>query len=179
MSMVINRRHIILAALVVALGLAIFLNYKLSDGGITTTAKNTKGNLGDTSYVTNQKVSSTKSDAFATARLTRSQDKDEAEQVWKSVTSTSSSTKQERAEAYNAISQIANNITTEGQIETLVKAKGFAECVCIIDKNGSCSVVVKSKTSSGLSASDSAQIFDIVIRETKLAKTSINIVPSN
>lgn len=179
MSMVINRKHIILASLVVALGLAIFLNYRFSnDNGIATSAKTTTSNLGDAAYVANQNVSSTKSDFFATARLTRSQNRDQAEQLIKTVTTSSSVTTAERQKATETINQIAKDINTEGQIETLIKAKGFSECVCMIT-DGTASVVVKPKTSNSLSANDTAQIYDIVLTQTKFAKTSIKIIPQN
>jgi stage III sporulation protein AH len=174
MSMVIGRKHIVLASLVVALAVAIFLNYKFSNGSITTSANN----LGDATYVANQSVSATKSDFFATARLQRSQNRDTAEQLLKTVTGSSSATAAERKTANDNVNQIAKDINTEGQIETLIKAKGFAECVCLIN-DGTASIVVKPKTSNSLSANDSAQILDIVIGQTKFAKTSIKIIPQN
>lgn len=178
MSMIINRKHIILAALVVALGLAIYLNYRLSQpGNVSAGTSATKGNLGDTTYVS-KNVKNTKSDFFASARLTRSQNRDQAEQVLKSVTGSSSATSEERKKANDTINQIAKDINTEGQIETLIKAKGFSECVCLIN-DGTASVVVKPKTSTSLSANDTAQILDIVIGQTKFSKNSIKIIPQN
>ncbi len=170
MSMVIGRRHIILASLVAALALAIFLNYKFSAP---------TGNLGDATYVTNQNVSSTStSDFFANARLTRSQNRDTAEDALKTVNTSSSATADQRKKANDTMIQLAKDINTEGQIETLVKAKGFSECVCMIN-NGTASVAVKPKTSNSLSANDTAQIYDIVIKQTNFAKTAINIIPQN
>lgn len=179
MSMVLGRRHIILASLVVALALAIFLNYKFSGTGLATSANTTTSNLGDAAYVSNQNVSSTnKSDFFATARLTREQNRDTAEQMLKTVTANAQATAAERQKAMDTIDQMAQDVKTEGDIETAVEAKGFPECVCMID-DGACSVIVKPKTSTSLSANDSAQIYDIVISKTKLAQTSITIIPQN
>lgn len=178
MSMVINRRHIILAALVVALAAAIFINYRLSQNDIIATNAKAGSNLGDTAYVDNQNVSGTSTDFFATARLTRSQNRDTAEELLKKVTSNSSATASERSTATKNINQIAKDINTEGQIETLIKAKGFPDCVCLIN-DGSASVVVKPKTSTTLSANDTAQIYDIVISETDISKTAIKIIPEN
>jgi hypothetical protein len=177
--MVINRRHIILASLVVALGLAIFLNYKFSDGTVATSAANSKGNLGDAAYVDNQNVSSAKSDIFATWRLTRSQTRDEIEQQMNSVTSNKAATSAEKQQAINEVIQLGKNIDAESQIETEIKAKGFAECVCLINSNGRASVIVKAKTASGLTSIDSAQIYDIVESDTKFAKDAITITQSD
>lgn len=174
MSMVIGKRHIVLASLVVALAVAIFLNYRFSDASVATSANS----LGNAAYVSNQNVSTSGSDFFATARLTRSQNRDTAEEVLKNVTGSSSATASERKTANDTINQIAKDINTEGQVETLIKAKGFPKCVCLIN-DGTASVVVKPKTKSTLSANDSAQILDIVITQTKFAKTSIKIIPQN
>lgn len=172
MSMVIGKKHIILASLVVALAVAIFLNYRFSDSSIATSA-----NL-DSSSSSSQSASASDTNFFATARLTRSQNRDTAEEVLKNVTGSSSATAQERKTANDTINQIAKDINTEGQIETLIKAKGFSECVCLINDK-TASIVVKPKTSNTLSANDTAQIFDIVISQTKFSKTSIKIIPQN
>lgn len=179
MSMVINRRHIILASLVVALGLAIFLNYKFSDNAVMTSTKGGKSNLGDASYVDNQNVSSAKSDIYATWRLTREQNRDEIQQIMNRVSTNKAATPTQKKEAVNDVIQMGKNIQTESQVETEVKAKGFAECVCLIDSNGKVSVVVKPKSATGLNASDSAQIFDIVESETKATKDAIKIIQGN
>lgn len=179
MSMVIGRRHIILATLVVALAAAIFLNWKFSQpSNLIARANAATSNLGDAVSVDNQSISGTSTDFFAEARLSRSQGRDDAEQLLKTVTANSSATSAERTQANNTINQIAKDITTETQIETLIKAKGFNECVCLIN-DGSASVVVKPKTSDSLSANDSAQIYDIVLSETKFPKTSIKIIQEN
>lgn len=177
MSMVIGRRHIILAALVVALAAAIFLNWKFSQPSDMTASAKAGSNLGDAALVGNQDVK-TSSDFFATARLTRSQNRDQAEQTLKSEISNSSATSSDRSKASDTINQIAKDINTEGQVETLVKAKGFSDCVCLIN-NGSASIVVKPKTGTTLSANESAQIYDIAISQTKFAKSAIKIIPEN
>lgn len=173
MSMVINRRHIILASLVVALGLAMFLNYKLSANNV---AKSANAAVSASVSGSNTAVSGT--NFFASARLTRSQNRDTAEDVLKNVTESSSATAEERKTATATINQLAKDINTEGQIETLIKAKGFPECVCLINNN-TASVVVKPKTSNSLSANDTAQILDIVIAQTKFSKTNVKIIPQN
>jgi stage III sporulation protein AH len=177
--MIIGRRHIILAALVVALAAAIFLNYKFSQpNDMVADTKTGTTSIGETAQVGTQSVKGTSSDFFATARLTRSQNRDQAEQLLKSVADDSSATTSDRSKSTDTLNQIAKDITTEGQIETLIKAKGFPDCVCIIS-DGSASVVVKPKTSTTLSANDTAQIYDIVLTQTKFAKTSIKIIPEN
>ena len=57
-------------------------------------------------------------------------------------------------------------------IETLVKAKGFEECVAVISEE-KCSVIVKSE---GLMDDQVAQILDIVITESDLSPENITII---
>lgn len=172
--MVINRRHIILASLVVALGLAVFLNYKLSANKI----QEADPTLSSSAITTAASGEEQESNFFAEARLTRTQNRDSAEETYKTVTESTTATAEEKKIATDSINQLAKDITTEGQIETLIKAKGFSECVCLINQN-SASVVVKPKTEGSLSENDAAQIYDIVIGQTKFERTNIKIIPQN
>jgi stage III sporulation protein AH len=178
MCIVINRRHIIVASLVVVLAVAIFLNWKFSQPNNMVASANASTNLGDAVGVDTQNVSGISTDFFAEARLSRSQVQDEAEETLKTVTSNSAATDAERAQAFTNVNQIAKDIITENQIETLIKAKGFTECVCLIN-DGSASIVVKPKTDNSLSANDVAQIDDIVISETKFSANNIKIISEN
>lgn len=178
MRTVINRRHIIVASLVVVLAVAIFLNRKFSQPNNMVASANASANLGDAVSVDTQNVSGTSTDFFAAARLNRSQARDSAEELIKNITSNRSATSSERAWANDTINQIPKDIKTETQIETLIKAKGFTECVCLIN-DGSASIVVKPKTDNSLSANDVVQIDDIVISETKFDTNNIKIIPEN
>lgn len=174
MSMIIGRKQIILAALVLALGTAIFLNWRFSGDGINfANVFNNSSALGDASYVANTNGNS----VFATARLTRQQSRDEAENTIKTLMENSAATAADKQAAQTQISAIAQNITTEGTIESLIKAKGFSDCVAFIN-NGTVNVVVKPKSGSALSDSEVAQVQDIVIQQTKIPSNNIQIIPA-
>ena len=177
MSMIIGRKQIILAALVLALGTAIFLNWKFSGTNALSGVFNASSTLGETSYVGNTNVTASGDSYFATARLTRQQDRDEAVNLLKAQTTNASATAADKKSAETAIEAIASNINTEGQIESLIRAKGFGDCVAYIS-NGGISVVVMPKTGKTLTDSDVAQIDDIVIQQTKLSLNNIKIIPS-
>ena len=182
MSMIIGRRQVILAALVLALGTAIFLNWKFSGNGFNVAGVfNTSSALGDASYVANQKVSTTSSTGtyFAQERLARQQAQDTAEEAVKSMTSSISSNSQVAQQAQAAIQSLVNTINTETTIEGLIKAKGFSDCVAFLNTStNSINVVVKPKSGDTLSASDAAQIMDIVKGQTNLSVNNIHIIPS-
>lgn len=76
--------------------------------------------------------------------------------------------------AQTAMAQIASNAVTESQIESLVMAKGFVDCIAIIGDSGVNVIVVPEKE--GLLSSDVAKITDIVISETGCSATDIKVV---
>ena len=77
-----------------------------------------------------------------------------------------------RAEAQAKISAIATDIQNEANIETLVKAKGFEECVAVIG-DGTVSVIVKAES---LQAKETAQILSIVYETTGIAPENVSII---
>lgn len=173
MSMVINRRHIILATLVVALAAAIFIDYKLS--GSPTGAAKAGSTLGQTVSVSAQ---ASATDYFAQQRLQRTKTQDMATSVLKQISSSSAATATQKTSAVNEAALLAKNLNTEFTVESLIEAKGFTDCICLINDNNA-NVVVKPKSATGLSAADSAQIYDIVLSQTKFAKSNIEITPKN
>ena len=80
-------------------------------------------------------------------------------------------------EAGTAIQTLATYTVSEAQIENLVTAKGYADCVAFIGDN-SVSVVVAS-TGEGLSDADVAKITEIVTGETGYAASQIKIIEAD
>ena len=70
------------------------------------------------------------------------------------------------------ISKIAANIQNEANIETLVKAGGFLDCVAVISGD-SVSVIVSEEE---FLAADAAKIFTIVYETTGLEAENISII---
>ena len=77
-----------------------------------------------------------------------------------------------KAEAAAKISKIAVDMQNEANIETLVKAKGFEECVAVITDD-SVSVIVKADE---LMANQAAQILAIVYETTGISTENISII---
>ena len=157
---------------VVLIGAAVYVNYKLfydpvssigygdnnmenQFGGSATTG----GNAEEENY-------------FTATALNRQQSRDEAIDVLKLVSESSESSEEARAEATAKISQIAVDIQNEQNIETLVKAKGFEECVAIISEN-SVSVIVGADE---LQAAEAAQILAIVYETTGINPENVSII---
>ena len=79
-------------------------------------------------------------------------------------------------EAAQTIQTLAAYALSEAQIENLVTAKGYADCVAFMGED-SISVVVSD--SDGLDAADVAKISDIVMGETEYTADQIKILEAN
>ena len=80
-------------------------------------------------------------------------------------------------EANQTIQTLAGYSVLESQIENLVIAKGYADCVAFMGENG-ISVVV-SAAEDGLQTEDVAKITDIVLSETEYTADQIKIMEAN
>ena len=67
--------------------------------------------------------------------------------------------------------QVSAQIESENKIETLVKAKGFTECLAYVD-DGSARVIVQTD---GLTAETANQIKNIIVEETGLSADCISV----
>ena len=86
-------------------------------------------------------------------------------------------TRQQASEAAKSIETLASYTLSEAQIENMVTAKGYEDCVVFMSEDG-VSVVV-STGEEGLQTEDIARITDIVKQETGLSAESIKIMEVN
>ena len=111
---------------------------------------------------------------FDAARLNRQQARDSALAILQEAAADTNATETMKAETGEAIQTLADYTVSEAQIENLVTAKGYADCVAFIS-DGSVSVVV-SATEEGLTDADVARITEIVTEETGLEASAITII---
>jgi len=111
---------------------------------------------------------------FDAARLNRQQARDSALSILQEAAADTNATETMKAETGEAIQTLADYTVSEAQIENLVTAKGYADCVAFIS-DGSVSVVV-SATEEGLTDADVARITEIVTEETGLEASAITII---
>ncbi len=187
-----GKRQLVLAALVVALGAAVYINWQFTDNKdlIATNTVTSTRELGEATYVnnipstssvssdSNSQVSNTESksqaqDYFTQARLTRKQAREEAVDTLKDLLEGAKSSEQAKSESIAQAALIAKNIEQEANIENLIKAKGFNDCVAFI-QNGECSVAVSCKD--GLLESEAVIIKDIVSGQSGISYDKIKIV---
>lgn len=172
------KRNLIVMGSVLLIGGAVWLNWALftnaesqdydpsyytsgqpQNGGGASDSAGNADNTGDDSY-------------FAMAQIDRSRARDEAMEVLNQITASTDATEEARSEAYAAIEQMALDIENEANVETLMKAKGFEECVAVISDNAA-TVIVRSD---GLMPSDIAQITEIVYEQASIEPANITII---
>lgn len=173
LNVLIGKRQLILAGLVVVLGVAVYLNWEFSqkDLKLETDGTQSEKNYGETRPA-EVKVTETDSSYFAQARLNRQKKRDEALDSVQTMLDDNALSEAQKATLTTKAAQMAELARCESSIEELVKAKGFTECVAFVDED-SASVVVDS---SGLTDTQAAQIFAIVVEKTKINSENINIV---
>ncbi len=109
---------------------------------------------------------------FASVQISRQQARDEALEVLQLVIDSDSAIASAKAEAIADVSRIADEIAAEANIETLIKAKGFEECVAVIN-DGKANIVVK--TDSPLMQNEVAQILEIVVDQSGISPEYVTI----
>lgn len=119
----------------------------------------------------------TSSGYFASARLNRQQARDSALSLLQQAAGDEKADQASVDQANQAIQTMAANTLAEAQIENLVTAKGYGDCVAFLSDN-SISVVV-SASENGLTDTDTARISEIVMGETGLKASQIKIIQAS
>lgn len=127
----------------------------------------------DTSSDNNSSNSGNKKaeDYFAQAKLNRQKAQDDAVEMVKDILEDATASETAKSEAVAQASKIANIIQQQSNVESLIKAKGFSDCLVFI-QNSECSVVV-----SGVSLDDTLAITikDIVTGQTGISADKVKI----
>lgn len=162
---------VVLIATAVAVNVAIFAKDE-DDGfdydqsaGMNADTQNPQQNQNDTDV-------SASDSYFSSVQVSRQRTRDEAIEVLQSVVDNTSSTETAKNEALAEINKLATIMASEANIETLIMAKGFEECVAVLS-NQDARIVVKSE---GLTAAQISQINEIVYSEAGISPLNITII---
>lgn len=158
--MKIQKRHIVLASLVLALGAAVYLNWQFSDGnGLLKASNDEAKELGKAKYVNNSVTVPTEEsktnptdeakdalkkaedDYFASALTERTQTQDSILESVKEITANLESSEESKTLAAENLKKLEDLILAQNNIEGILKAKGFSKCLCCLSEKG-CSVIV-------------------------------------
>lgn len=169
----IGKRNLIIAAAVLMIGVAVLLNFVLFTGNNQPEGyqgyDQPSGNVSDTlggSTNTNENT------YFSATQVSRQRARDEALEVLQAVVDSADSSETARTEALESIAAIANEIQKEANIESLITAKGFAQCVAVLNGDKA-SIIVSADT---LQPAQIAQINTIVYEQTGILPTGITII---
>lgn len=178
------KRNAVVVAIVLFVGVAVYLNWSYSRQASADADPMASGTsdkvLGQTTLVNgtgDDKESggqAGKTGYFSTARLNRQQARDSALELLQKAATEEGADQAAVDQANAAIQTMAAYTMSEAQVENLVTAKGYGDCVCFLNDNG-VSVVV-SATAEGLTESDVAKIVEIVMEETGLTADQIKII---
>ncbi len=192
------KRNAVVVAIVLFVCVAVYLNWSYQqDGGSSSEAGKTlgqaalvggqpndpllSGNGGDATASPDGQGSgtggATGSGYFDAARLNRQQARDSALSLLRDAAESESADQTAKDAANLSIQTMAGYTVTEAQIENLVMAKGYADCVAFIGED-SISVVVSAQEG-GLTDTDTARIADIVTTETGYDPGRIKIIEAD
>ena len=115
----------------------------------------------------------TSSDYFSTARLNRQQSRDSALALLQDAAGEDAD-QTLKDEANASIQAMADYTVTEAQIENLVIAKGYADCVAFIGENALSLAVAAPE--GGLTDTDTARIVDVVHQTTGFTADQVKII---
>ena len=173
------KRRAVAAAEVVLVGTSVYLNWRYAGDGADTSKVLGQSTLvnGETAEAQADTADTAGDDYFSTARLSRKQARDNAISMLKEAESDENAEQSVLNEASQTLQVLAAYTVAESQIESLVTAKGYADCVVFMGAE-SVSVVV-APPEGGLTATDAARIKDIVISETDYTAQQIKIMEAN
>ncbi len=173
----IGKRNLIIAAAVLMIGAAVWLNWVLFAG--TDTPEGYPGYDQPSGNVTPTPDASTPTDTdatgsyFSATQVSRQRARDEALEVLQAVVDNVDASEEVRNEAIAGIAAIADEIQKEANIESLICAKGFEQCVAVLNGD-SASIIVRADGE--LQAAQIAQINTVVYEQTGIAPTGVTII---
>ena len=174
MNLLIKRRQLILATLVVALGAAVFVNWYYTGNNSTiqspeeTTETEYVQNLGEAKYVN---ATGEEADYFSEVKLNRQKSRDEALDALDKSLEKAKSGSDEAKKITKSIDELTAQIKLESDVEALISAKLASECVAVINEKSAQVVVSKD----ALSEDAALQIIDVITTNTDLSADKIKI----
>lgn len=114
------------------------------------------------------------SDYFAEARLNRQVSRDEAMELLRSAASSENASQETIDSAMNEISVMANYSMKETQLENLLIAKDFADCVVYMSADGI--TIAVPAPAEGLSEAAVARITETVTSETNYTAAQLTVI---
>ena len=168
----LGRRHIMIACAVLLIAAAVVLNVVLFTNQ-TPTVDTPNTDVGTNTDGTQNDGSTAVDGYFSATQVSRQRARDEALEVLQSVVDSTEADEATKTGALAEIAALADAMEAEANIETLVLAKGFAQCVAVINGEA-CSVVVSNEGE--LQPAQISQINEIVYEQAGIQPVNIKII---
>lgn len=176
-----GKKQWILAVMVLVLGAAVYLNYYVAanvptttgvqSGTTATTAPTSQEVLGESQFVNNT-AATQPTDYFVSARQSRQDARNQALDIIKDTLQDAGVDAASQQEVIAAAATVASAVEQEDAIESLIKAKGFEDCVVYIEEDR-CYVAVKAAE---LAEAQTLQILQIVTSQSSIDADNVSIV---
>ncbi|MBQ8015056.1 MAG: SpoIIIAH-like family protein [Clostridia bacterium] len=187
--MIIKKRQLLLATLIIALAAAVFVNWYYTKPDIqsagadvlkTTAPEVQEGaNLGDARYVISTDATlddvaaqAQASEYFAGAKLRRQTAHDEAAEALNDIIKDSSSASEAVGQASSALKELAEAISLESDIENLITAKVGCENLVILN-GGNAEIIVENGSLDDVTV---VKIKEVVVKQTGYPVDNITII---
>ena len=168
-----HKKNIMIACAVFLVGAAVILNVALFSTNKTVSPDGTAAAATPDSLENKDASTQENESYFAIATLDRRQAREEALAVLQLVVESEDASTEEKEQAQQSISRIAEEIEMEANVETLIRAKGFSDCVAVIS-NGKANVVVA--TTETLLPNQLAQIKEILYTRAEILPVDTTII---
>ena len=167
------KKQIVTSVLVLILAAAIYINWKYTDPNnqLLSDATSSSNKTGQAEYVATDKVT-IDTDYFKKARNERTKAYEDAIAELEEIEKSAKASDEDKALAYKSHIELVERQSKQSNIESLIKAKGFDECVVVLSENNA-SIVVYAKE---LSNSEILQIQDVVTSNYKVDLENIKII---
>ena len=163
-------RNLVIVLSVLLIGVAVYVNWALFGGSAEPDDDLNAGLPGETDDVT-PSGNEEETNYFAASQIERQRARDEAIEVLQGVVDDADALDSAKEQALADIAAIAATIEKEANIESLIKAKGFEECVAVINGDKA-NIIVKSE---GLQPNQLSQILEIVYLQADILPENVTI----
>ena len=180
MGFIVKKRQLILATLIAALGVAVFVNWyynkpAVQDSSILSettqiskTLSESSSEIGEAQLVNSASISQ----YFTNARVNRTKAHDESLEALNEIIKDSSSSPEAVVSAEKALEEISSTIKLENDLENLITAKTGSECVVVIN-DGKAQAILNKNT---LNDTVSTQIIDIITSQANIFSENITLI---
>ena len=168
----LHKKSTLFLALILALGGAMYLNWYFTKPtneqiSIQEETVTQEEHLGEAQYVNAEQ----KNSFFDEANLNRAKKHAQAQEVLQKIIDNTESKPEEKQKAMEKLTEMADNIKLESDIENLITAKTGGKCIAIIDD--SVEIIIEKNI---LNPETTLKIKEIIVSKTKISNEKITLV---